>query len=189
MKLAKISQENEVLTFPCSILHLRKEFPTTSFPSPLTQEDLVSTGYVIVKETKPDVNYDETLYDLVSNAEFINDEWIEMWYTEAVSAEETTRRVEEKYLTMDYRGFWKAFVRSNSYAALKAAAASDLSANVLATELISVFSDAKSNNLDIESMQVGIGEALAALSAVDPALEAETEALLTAHGMDAYLAS
>ena len=64
-----------------------------------------------------------------------------------------------------------------------------MAANVLATELISVFSDAKTGNLDQEAMQVGIDEALAALQGIDPVLVTETEGLLTTYGLDVYLST
>jgi len=104
-----------------------------------------------------------------------------------LSAEELAEREELFKARLDYSGFWRAFVRSNSYAALKNAAKVDLAANVLATELISVFSDAKTGNLDQDSMQVGIGEALAALQTIDPALVVETEGLLADYRLDIYI--
>ena len=189
MKLAKVNEGNEVLEYPCSVFQVRREFPNVSFPFPITQDCLTSYGYVIVKENKPPTGGDQTLFDLVSNAEFIKEEWVEMWSRSAVSEEETTARVQAKLASVDYRGFWKAFIRSNSYSTLKVAAGTNLASNVLATELISVFSDAKTGNVDVEAMQTGISEALTALETVDPALKTETEGLIRSFGMDYYLPS
>lgn len=104
-----------------------------------------------------------------------------------LSVEEVAEQEEFDKTRLDYKGFWRAFTRSSSYAALKNAAKVDLAANVLATELISVFSDAKTGNLDQESMQAGVGEALVALQTIDPALATETEGLLADHGLDVYI--
>ena len=50
-----------------------------------------------------------------------------------------------------------------------------------------MFSDAKTGNVDQEAMQIGIGEALAALQGIDPAFAAETEELLASYGLGVYL--
>lgn len=104
-----------------------------------------------------------------------------------LSAEELAKEEELANAKLDYRGFWRTFTRSSSYAALKGAAKVDLAANVLATELISVFSDAKTGNLDQDAMRAGIGEALAALQTIDPALVVETEELLADYDLDVYI--
>ena len=189
MKLAKVNEANELQQYPCSLYQVRQEFPNVSFPSEITQETLTPYGYVIVKEAKNSVSYDETRYDLTFSAQSFEGEWFETWDRVAVSAEETEKRVAEKLVNVDYKGFWKAFVRSNSYSSLKAAAGTDLSTNVLATELISIFSDAKAKNVDVESMQAGVSATLSALETIDPALKTETEGLLTSHGLDYYLPS
>ena len=189
MKLAKVNDQNQVSEYPLSVAEVARALPNVSFPSPITQECLTPFGYVIVKENKPPKGNDPNLFDLASNAQYINEEWIEMWSRSAVSEEETAARVQSSLPSLNYRAFWRAFTRSNSYAALKTAASSDLAKNVLATELISVFSDAKTGNLDVEAMQAGVAEALTALEAVDSALKEETVALLQSHKMDYYLPS
>lgn len=198
MKLVKTNADNELLQYPFSVAELRKEYPSVSFPAPLTQGDLEAIGYdgnekvfnyYIVTETKPPINASKLTHDQVPSVVPQGEGWVEVWSLVAVSEEEAAIRAETHLRRLDYKGFWKAFVRSSSYSALKSAATVDLSANVLATELISVFSDAKSGNVDAEAMQVGISEAVTALEAIDPALKAGTEALLTEYGLDAYLAS
>lgn len=198
MKLVKTNADNELLQYPFSVIELRKKYPSVSFPAPLTQGDLEAVGYdgdekvfnyYIVTETKPPVNGSKLTHDQVPSVELQGEEWVEVWSLVAVSEEEAAIRAEAHLHRLDYRGFWKAFARSNSYGALKSAAAVDLSANVLATELISVFSDAKGGNVDTEAMQVGISEAVTALEAIDPALKVETEVLLAEYGLNVYLAS
>lgn len=189
MKLVKTNESNELLQYPFSLAELRKEFPSVSFPSVPTSEDLAPFNCFIVRETAPPANLSKLTHDLVPHVTFSNEEWVETWSLEPVSEEEASRRNEAHVKGLDYKGFWKAFIRSNSYSALKAAAGVDLAANVLATELISVFSDAKTGNLDQEAMQIGINEALTALQGIDPALVTETEGLLTAYDLDVYLSA
>ena len=186
MKLVKTDGHSQLLEYPYSISSLQNDHPTVSFPSPLTQDDLTAFNCFIVTETKPSIEYDSTAYDLKSVASLINGAWVEQWSLVAVTEEETVRRTYEQLRKLDYRGFWKEFTRSASYAALKTAALTDLTSNVLATELISVFADAKAGNLDSEAMALGINEALTALQSIDPALVVETETLLAAYGLDVF---
>ena len=187
MKLIKTDEDNQLLEYPYSVSSLKKDHPTVSFPSPLTQDDLTAFNCFIVTETKPSIEYDSTAYDLESVASLINGAWVEQWSLVAVTEEETVRRVYKQLTKLDYRGFWKEFTRSASYAALKTAASTDLTSNVLATELISVFADAKAGNLDEEAMALGVNEALAALEANSSALVTETETLLTSYGLDVFI--
>ena len=187
MKLVKTNESNELLQYPFSLSELRKELPSVSFPYPPTAEDLAPFNCFIVTETKPPINGAKLTHELVSRVELIDGSWVEGWSLEAVSEEEAARRFEVHIRSLDYRGFWREFVRSSSYAALKTAAATELAANVLATELISVFSDAKTGNVDQEAMHIGIGEALAALQGIDPAFAAETKELLASYGLGVYL--
>ena len=187
MKLIKTDEDNQLLEYPYSVSSLKKDHPTVSFPSSLTQDDLTAFNCFIVTETKPSIEYDSTAYDLESVASLINGAWVEQWSLVAVTEEETVRRVYKQLRKLDYRGFWKEFTRSASYAALKTAASTDLTSNVLATELISVFADAKANNLDEEAMALGVNEALAALEASSSALATETETLLTSYGLDVFI--
>ena len=189
MKLIKTNENNEPLQYPFSLAELRREFPSVSFPSVPTSEDLEPFNCFIVKETVPFNNASEFTHDLVSNAVFVNEEWIETWSLEPVLEEEAARRVDVYVKGLDYKGFWKAFVRSDSYTNLKTAASTDLASNVLATELISIFSDAKTGNLDVESMQVGINASLAKLETIDPVLKRDTEELLRSYKMDYYLSN
>ena len=187
MKLVKTDGSNQLLEYPYSVSSLKKDHPTVSFPSPLTQNDLIAFDCFIVTEVRPSVEYDSTAYDLESVASLVNGAWVEQWSLVAVTEEETVQRAYKRLRQLDYRGFWKEFTRSASYAALKTAASSDLVSNVLATELISVFSDAKAGNLDTEAMGIGINEALAALGASSSVLATETEDLLADYGLDVFI--
>ena len=186
MKLLKSNSQNEVVKYPYSFSELRGEYPNVSFPQPFSQEALTPFNCFIVTETKPPTDYDYTLFDPVSDVSLVDGVWTVVWSLVAVTEEETARRVEKGLKKLNYAGFWKVFVRSTSYGALKAAASTDLAANVLATELISIFSDAKVGNLDAEVMTVGISETLTALQSIDPALAIETETLLAAYGLDVF---
>lgn len=53
------------------------------------------------------------------------------------------RKVAKAKAAADYRGFWKALLSSPVYQTLRMAAAADLGANMLVTELIAALSDAK----------------------------------------------
>lgn len=53
------------------------------------------------------------------------------------------RRLDAVKAGADYRGFWRALLASPVYATLRTAAAADLTANMLVTELIAALSDAK----------------------------------------------
>lgn len=187
MKLLKSNSQNEVVKYPYSFSELRGDYPNVSFPQPLSQEALTPFNCFIVTETKPRADYDHTLFDSVSDVSLVDSVWTVVWSLVAVTEEETTRRVEEDLKRLNYAGFWKDYVRSTSYGALKAAASTDLAANVLATELISIFSDAKVGNLDIEVMTIGISDTLTSLQSIDPALVVETETLLAAYGLDVFI--
>ena len=179
--IAKTDSESELIEYPYTVAQLKKENPRVSFPSLITQEVLTSFNCFIVKEARPSVVYDETAYDLVSGVSLIDETWIEKWSLHEVDEEEKAVRIEYKLLKLDYRGFWKAFTRTSSYMALRAAASTDLTVNVLATELISVFADAKAGNLDAEAMRTGIDETLFVLKSIDKNLAADAEKLLTSY--------
>lgn len=53
------------------------------------------------------------------------------------------RRLDAVKAGADYRGFWRALLASPVYTTLRTAAAADLTANMLVTELIAALSDAK----------------------------------------------
>lgn len=53
------------------------------------------------------------------------------------------RRLDAVKAGADYRGFWRALLASPAYQTLRTAAAADLTANMLVTELIAALSDAK----------------------------------------------
>lgn len=177
--IAKTDSESELIEYPYTVAQLKKENPRVSFPSLITQEVLTSFNCFIVKEARPSVVYDETAYDLVSGVSLIDETWTEKWSLREVDEEEKVVRIESKLLKLDYRGFWKAFTRTSSYMALRAAASTDLTINVLATELISVFADAKAGNLDAEAMETGVDQTLSALRVIDQMLATETEELLS----------
>jgi hypothetical protein len=185
MFYVKLDSDGNLERYPYTLTDLRRDNPRTSFPKIITEE--MAAGFNCV----PAVPAAAPADDYTKNYErsVFNDAgtWREEWIETDATAEEITDRRAAQLEGLDYAAFWKEFTRSASYAALKSAATTDLSANVLATELIGVFSDAKTNNLDSEAMTLGVNQAVAALQVIDDALVTETEALLTAYGLNVYL--
>ncbi len=179
MKLLKSNSENEVVKYPYSLGELRKEYPNVSFPNPLTKEALAAYNCFIVTEKKPPTDYNKVTKNITSSIHLVKGKWIQRWTIADATPENIALRTEEQLRRLDYKGFWKAFTRTAAYTALKTAASTDLSANVLATELISVFADAKAGNLDAEAMQAGVNETLVSLRSINETLATETEELLT----------
>lgn len=64
-----------------------------------------------------------------------------------------SQELQDKINSISYIGFWNSLIQSPIYNKLRLAAAQDLSANTFCTELISLFSDAKSGNPNPELIQ------------------------------------
>lgn len=82
----------------------------------------------------------------------------------------------------DYRGFWKALLSSPVYQTLRTAAAADLGANMLVTELIAALSDAKMGEPNETVIGAAMGELLESLNLPADDLDA-LYAALKAHGL------
>ena len=82
------------------------------------------------------------------------------------------RRLEAVKAGADYRGFWRALLTSPVYQTLRAAAAADLSANMLVTELIAALSDAKLGEPNEEIIGSAMTELLEAISLPGDEMEA-----------------
>ena len=187
MFYAKLDADGSLERYPYTLTDLRRDNPRTSFPKIITDDMAAAFNCLPVTPAEPYVedytkNYERSAVEIGGVRE-------EQWITTDATPEQITEREVGRLEGLDYAGFWKEFIRSSSYAALKNAATTDLAANVLATELISVFSDAKTGNLDSEAMAAGINEAVGALGLIDPALVVETEAILTTYGLESYLQS
>ena len=159
-----------------------------SFPQELLQDTVEPFGYIIAQETeKPE----QTEYTIVSpgQPELIDGVWYGTWVVkDRFDTPEELQNYEEKkirkrMLRAGYKQFWKSLIRSNTYTTLKENAKVDLTANVLATELISLLGDAKMGEVDIEALQTGIWETFAVLP---PELATELRGLMDVNGMTDY---
>ena len=74
------------------------------------------------------------------------------------------RNVAKAKAGADYRGFWKALLTSPVYQTLRMAAAADLGANMLVTELIAALSDAKMGEPNETIIGAAMGELLESLN-------------------------
>ena len=82
------------------------------------------------------------------------------------------RRLEAVKSGADYRGFWRTLLTSPVYQTLRAAAAADLGANMLVTELIAALSDAKLGEPNEEIIGAAMQELLEALALPGDEVEA-----------------
>lgn len=187
MFYVKLDIDGNQERYPYTLTDLRRDNPRTSFPKIITDDMAAAFDCLPVVPADPYLEDHTKNYErsAVKNGEV----WEEQWIVTDATPEQIAEREAGRLESLDYAGFWKEFTRSSSYGALKSAATTDLAANVLATELISVFSDAKTGNLDSEAMATGVNEAVNALDLIDPALAIETEAILTNYGLESYLQS
>ena len=92
------------------------------------------------------------------------------------------RNVAKAKAAADYRGFWKALLSSPVYQTLRMAAAADLGANMLVTELIAALSDAKMGDPNEAVIGAAMGELLESLNLPADDLDA-LYAALKAYGL------
>ena len=166
----------------------RAALSNVSLPKVLTQPDVEPLGYDIIQ---PADRPTTTEYQVVTEGEPVEVDgvWTQTWVVsdrfstpeelEAYEAE----KVLDSLLSADYVGFWKAFIRSATYAGIKEAAKTSLEANVTATELISLLGDAKTDHVDPEALQVGIWEVAGQLP---EEANAELRVLMDTYGMNNY---
>jgi hypothetical protein len=93
-----------------------------------------------------------------------------------------SRRIAKAKAAADYRGFWKALLSSPVYQTLRMAAAADLGANMLVTELIAALSDAKMGDPNEVVIGAAMEELLASLNLPSDDLDA-LYAALKAYGL------
>ena len=165
----------------------RKGLPNVSLPVVLTQGDVEPFGYDLIQPTNPPTVDTSTQYIEYSDPVEVDGVWYQGWevvnFTEEQIASREQQRVSQTFLTANYVGFWKEFIRSQVYAGIKDAAKVSLEANVTATELISLLGDAKTAHVDPEALQVGIWEVCAQLP---EEANAELRALMDKYGMNNY---
>ncbi len=92
------------------------------------------------------------------------------------------RRIAKAKAAADYRGFWKSLLSSSVYQTLRMAAAADLGANMLVTELIAALSDAKMGEPNETVIGAAMGELLESLNLPSDDLDA-LYAALKAYGL------
>lgn len=172
----------------------RQLYPGSSFPKVITESIYNSFGYDVVFNG-PQPTLTEYQYAQRDGVELIEGKWFTKFIAaerfvddeESTAAEKIAAYEEGKVLSRmksaDYVGFWQALIRSTVYATLKENAKTDLAANVLATELISLLGDAKANHVDVEALQAGIWEVVAVLT---PELVTELDGLMDTYGMGDY---
>ena len=163
-------------------------FPNVSFRRGVVPNaDFLAENNAVVVDTAWMPAIDETTQRFAQGDPYINENGdVVVWTAVTMSASELQQKAAEPYYAADYEQFWQELVRSQVYTTLRDAAKVDLAANVLATELISIFSDAKNDKLDIEVMQTGIWEVVGALNAIDPALVTALSAMMNTYGLQVY---
>ena len=186
--LLAILEENEGTYTVSSFGYANQLFPNVSFSrdNTINQEFLDENNAVVVDESwrptfDPNLQYTRKVDPYVLEGQTVVN-FVALSYT----VEQLQEKALQPFFVANYAGFWQELIRSVIYTTLKDAAKVDLAANVLATELISIFSDAKSGNLDVEAMQQGIWETVGALNAIDPALVTDLSVMMTTHGLDVY---
>ena len=92
------------------------------------------------------------------------------------------RRITKAKAAANYRGFWKALLSSPVYQTLRMAAAADLGANMLVTELIAALSDAKMGDPNETVIGAAMEELLESLNLPADDLDA-LYAALKAYGL------
>lgn len=92
------------------------------------------------------------------------------------------RRIAKVRATANYRGFWQALLGSSVYQTLRMAAAADLGANMLVTELIAAFADAKLGEPNEKVIGAAMEELLASMQLPADDLDA-LYAALKANGL------
>jgi len=92
------------------------------------------------------------------------------------------RRIAKAKDAADYRGFWKSLLSGSVYQTLRMAAAADLGANMLVTELIAALSDAKMGEPNETVIGTAMGELLESLNLPSDELD-DLYAALKAYGL------
>jgi hypothetical protein len=75
------------------------------------------------------------------------------WYRPTMEFIVEEKSLEQKISQIDYNGFWNDFSETSAYDKIREGAMTSLPVNTVATELIALFSDAKSGNIKVEKIQ------------------------------------
>lgn len=94
------AEGSKVLSYPYSLVELRRDNPNTSFPSSMTDQELAAWGVFPVMLTDPPT-FDfatETLHQL--NPVCVDGEWRQVWSLVKVSDAEAAARLEAQKLSV-----------------------------------------------------------------------------------------
>jgi hypothetical protein len=75
------------------------------------------------------------------------------WYRPTMEFIVEEKSLEQKISQIDYNTFWNDLSETSAYDKIREESMTSLSANTVATELIALFSDAKSNNIKVNRIQ------------------------------------
>ena len=136
-----------------------------------TDDELVALGWKKV---------DEPSY-ATKGAEFFKNNY--EWNSETREYDETPITEEQKFSATRYDGFWLLLLDSDVYSTLKTAASSNLAANTLLTEFITLLNDAKRGIVYKTNLQATITAILAGVTLTADEL-AELQTIFDKTGMN-----
>jgi hypothetical protein len=116
----------------------------------LTDPELEELGFVLVE-------LPEGLYKIKNQeGKYPSEEhwkYSYTWYRPTMEFIVDEKSLEQKISQIDYNGFWNDFSETSAYDKIREESMTSLSVNTVATELIALFSDAKSNNIKVNRIQ------------------------------------
>lgn len=114
----------------------------------LSSSELLSLGFT-GPYTKP--QYNASVEKVIWSSEDLQYQITPLTQSELDALAE--QALQNRINNINYTNFWNDLIQSSVYNKLRTAASQDLSANTFCTELISLFSDAKNGNKNIEAIQ------------------------------------
>lgn len=146
----------QTLAYPIGINEIKQRFPNVSFPSSITDQELISFGYASVYSTPPpSCNSDESLEEGVPS--LVNGQWKQTWKKRPATNDELLGRC-------NYYAFWNALLISSVYQTIRAQAIQSLEVNTCCTEFIAAIADAKAGQANKNALQTCIWLLMAALT-------------------------
>lgn len=95
MNYIKLTSDGEVDVYPYGVRQLQKDNPNTSFPSPITDEDLAEWNvFPVTPVDAPKVDHTKTVAE--GTPEFVNGSFQQVWNVTDASAEEIEARSQAK---------------------------------------------------------------------------------------------
>ena len=146
-----------VAVYPYSFAELRAAHSQVSFPSPMSDEELVNWGVFSVLTTAPG-NDPITENAVELEPRLVNGLWVQQWLIEPASAEQIMQR---RRAAADYHAFWEVLISSSLYGSIREQAMTSLPMNTLATEFIALIGDAKAGRANEAAIQQSMDAILA----------------------------